>query len=228
MTPRVMMRFFGFVFMGAALAASTGCAFANVDVRPPDSVAATTPTASGPGRGREIILASPFADARPDPSRCGMQKNGYNADTADVHCTEVPGTWLADALAAELARNGYKPLRGDAVPGPSSVVVRGTVLEMFFEPVDHFWTRSVEGDTSVKLVVTSPNGLSAERTFYVKGHARGIASTEGKFQESADDATQQIARGMVQALTELLDRYPELAKPQAHGAQVAMLVGGAR
>lgn len=205
------------LLLGAASVLSTGCAFSNVEVHPPDATApARTAALAQRGRGREIIILAPFADARVR-KRCGMQKNGYNMDTADVECTEVPGRWLADALAIELTRAGYKPLRSDAVPGPTTVVVRGTVHQLFLEPKHDFFTLTVEGDMSARLVVTSASGLVAERGFYVKGTETSLASTEDTFQAAADDATHLIARSMVSSLTELLDRYPDLGAPSATG-----------
>lgn len=197
---------------------STGCAFANVDVHPPDAPPAAQLEAQGrggPGRGREVIVHAPFADARYELTRCGMQKNGYNMDTADVKCTEAPGRWVADALAVELLRAGYKPLRADAVPGPTTIVVSGTVHQLFLEPKHDFFTLTVEGDVSARLVVSTASGLLAERGFYVKGTETGIASTEAAFQASSDQATRRIARSMVAALTQLLERYPGLGAPSA-------------
>jgi hypothetical protein len=205
----------------ALLVASTGCAFTNVDVHPPEMASGPPKlrpagdVSAGPGRGREIIVLSPFADGRPEVARCGMQKNGYGSDTADVKCTEPPGRWFADELAVALTRAGFRPLRSDAVPGPTTVVVRGSVRQLFLEPVHHFWTLTVEGDFSANLVVTSPSGLHAERAFFVKGEKTAMASTAGVFQDAADSASYRIARDMVQSLTELLDRYPDLGSPTA-------------
>lgn len=192
--------------------AGTGCAFVPVDVHPPDRPTASQKAFSR-GRGRDVILVGPFADVRTD-DRCGTQKNGYGHETANVNCEVVPGRWIADALAMELERAGFRVLRGDAAKGPSSVVVQGTVTTMFLEPVDAVFTRSVEADFAAKLLVTSPSGLHAERAFYVKGLDESIASTEGVFQSAADDATHQIARRMAAALIELLDRYPDLGQPE--------------
>lgn len=211
-------KLFALSFLAAAMALSTGCAFTNVDIHPPDGASASKLAAqgrNGPGRGREVIVHAPFGDLRHDRKRCGMQKNGYNMDTADVKCSEPPGQWLADALAIELTRAGYKPLRSDAVPGPTTVIVRGAVHQLFLEPKHDFWTLTVEGDVSARLVVTSASGLHAERSFYVKGTDTGLASTEATFQASADDATHEIARSMVASLTELLERYPDLGAPTA-------------
>lgn len=201
--------------LAAVACLSAGCAFATVDVHAPTGSNMPTLVAGGPGHGREVILVAPFGDARPQRARCGMQKNGYQMDTADVRCVDEPGRWLADAFAQRLASEGYRVLRSDAVPGPSTVVVRGEVRRLFLEPTDLFFTRTVEGDFSAHLTVSSLSGLKADRTFYVKGSETDIASTEGIFQSAADDATVKIANAMTVALTELLDRFPEVGAPSA-------------
>jgi hypothetical protein len=200
-------------FLGAMLV-STGCAFTPVDVHPPEARPASPATAK-PGRNREIIVVAPFSDQRHDPERCGMQKNGYGMDTAVVNCTVEPGRWFADELAIELTRAGFRPLRSDAVPGPTTVIVRGAVRQTFLEPVPGFFTVTVEGDFSASLTVTSTSGLHAERTFFVKGTDTNMGSFESTFQAAADNASHRIARAMVVSLTELLDRYPDLGAPTA-------------
>jgi len=169
-----------------------------------------------PGRGREVIVMAPFRDAR-TLGRCGMQMNGYRMDTADVVCTETPGRWFADALASALERDGFRVLRADAVPGPSTIIVSGVVQQLFLEPHDG-WLRTVEGDFGARLVVTTVSGLHAERSFYVKGTQASLASTEGVFQSAADDATEQLAVSMSRAVVELADLYPFLGAPQATAA----------
>jgi hypothetical protein len=199
----------------AAAWLSSGCAFKNVEVYPPQHEASRTP--NGRGRGREVIVVALFDDRRSgkEAGRCGMQMNGYRMDTADVVCQEPPGRWLADALAMKLTADGYRVLDGDAQPGPSTIVVHGTVRRLFLEPHDGFFTRTVEGDFSVRLVVTSASGLRAERTFYVKGTDEHIGSFQSVFQAAANEATERIASAMTSALGELLERYPELGAPEA-------------
>ena len=64
-----------------------GCAFTNVNLAMPTG-GLEAPIAGG--NGREIIVMIPFADEREIRDRCGMQKNGYNMDTADAVCTSDP------------------------------------------------------------------------------------------------------------------------------------------
>jgi hypothetical protein len=41
------------------------------------------------------------------------------------------------------------------VPGPTTVVVTGSVEQLFLEPVDHFWHLTVESDFSSRVMVAS-------------------------------------------------------------------------
>jgi len=166
-----------------------------------------------------VVVVAPFDDARLT-QRCGMQKNGHGTDTADVRCKEAPGRWMADALARELAAAGFDVLAGDAVPGRDTLIVHGTVQQLFLEPVDGL-TRTVEADFAADLVVTSSSGLRATRRFYVKGTESDLASTESVFQAAADAATEKIAKGMARALVELTERYPTLGTPGATATATA-------
>ncbi len=162
----------------------------------------------------------PFSDARPDRSRCGTQKNGYNVETANVECSVPPAQWVADTLAQGLRSAGYHVVVTDYPGAPaasSSVVVRGEVLQFFIEPKVGFFTFTPEADISVRLVVTSPSGLRAERRFYFKSEEVSIIGTEDNFQAAANTATQQAVRDMAAAIVELLGRYPDLGAPAAAG-----------
>jgi hypothetical protein len=66
---------------------------------------------------------------------------------------------------------------------------------------------SPEADISVKLVVSTPSGLRAERVFYVKGVEDSFTAAEYNFQAAAVTATQQAVDAMVRAIASLLDRY---------------------
>ena len=203
-------------------ASSMGCAFMNVPLTMP--TAHDVPNTIPGGRGREIVVASPFADKRAIQDRCGMQKNGYNMDTADAKCLTDPSEWMAQYLAVELRAFGFSVLPPDAAHRPGAVRIDGTLLKLFVEPVIGWWTGSLETDLSVRLVATSETGLRAERTFFVKGVKKGVAvGTPDSFHESLNLAARSCAAEMVQALIELLDRYPQLGALQ-HGSRLAFLV----
>jgi uncharacterized lipoprotein YajG len=193
-----------------------GCAFVDITVTPPHAETLVQPSTLG--RGREVVLQMPFADQRPFPSRCGMQKNGYNMDTATVNCTVPPPLWLSQALAQGLVSAGFRVRTSPIAQQASSVRVDGAVLQFFAEPDVGAFTFSPEADISVKLLLTSPSGLRAERMFYFKGTETSLFSTEGNFQKAVDSSTRQAVTGMVSAIASLLDRYPQLGAPDATSA----------
>jgi Uncharacterized lipoprotein len=201
---------------------TTGCAFIPVTVEPPAASESIRP--SSIGRGREIVLAMPLEDARMDRSRCGTQKDAYNLETADVVCKLPPAYWLAQALSQGLQASGYVVTTAPS-DAPSSVRVSGQVLQFFVEPKVGFFTFSPEADISVRLTMSTPSGLLAERTFYFKADQAAIVGLEANFQSASAAATQQAVRGMVLAITSLLDRHPELGPPR--GAPVAVAALGA-
>lgn len=184
----------------------------DLDVVPPSM---SPVMVSNMGRGREIILDMPFMDQRPHPERCGMQKNGYNMDTADVHCVMPPRQWMAEALAQGLIRAGFRVQRPSQNMNPSALIIQGTVLQFFVEPTMGGFTVEPEADISVRLVARSASGLHAERVFYVKGIETSVLATEENFQQATTTATRDITYEMVHAIATLMDRYPQVGTPVA-------------
>jgi uncharacterized lipoprotein YajG len=199
-----------------------GCAFVDLNVAPPD--ASSLIQQSNLGRGREIVVEMPFADQRQIPSRCGMQKNGYNMETAEVNCTVPPPVWLSTALKQGLTSAGFRVRERHEPQAASAVHINGAVLQFFVEPDVGFATFTPEADISVKLLVTSASGLRAERVFYVKGTEESLVGTEDNFQKAANSGTREAVQSMVSAIATLLDRYPQLGAPTtAPAAKVSML-----
>ena len=208
-----------------ALLGSNGCAFLDLRVHPPEPH--ELPALPPMGRGREVLVDIPFVDGRPDRSRCGMQKNGYNMDTASVICEVPPEQWLSHALAQGLQRAGYRVLAPGATPGPTTIRVTGMVQQFFVEPHVGFFLFTPEADIGVRLMVTSGTGLHAERAFYFKAREPALFGTESKFQAAARAATDDAVAGMVQSITQLVDRYPDVGAPSAVVASpVAMASSG--
>jgi hypothetical protein len=208
-----------FVLAGLpALALLSGCAFSDITIEPPRAAPAAGRTL---GRGREIALVTAFEDRRPQPDRCGMQKNGYNMDTADVNCTLPPPKWLADALARGLQDAGFV-VTASPSPSPTAARVEGDVLQFFVEPKLGFFTFTPEADISVRLKVSTPSGLRAERVFYFKSEEVSFVGLEYNFQAAAELSTTQAVTTMVQAIAGLLDRYPGAAQPTTTAAPLAL------
>ena len=193
--------------LGGALIALGGCAFTNVPLDMPVSGLATPIRG---GNGRKVVVVKPFADQRQQPKRCGMQKNGYNQDTADAVCRIAPEEWIAGLLADELRATGFTVLpSADGAPG-DVVTIEGTLLQLFVEPIAGMFSVSCEADLQVRLLVTSKSGLRATRTFFAKGLWKGFSGVTGPFQISLKRATDEMLEEMVTAVVELLDHYPQL------------------
>src|ERR1043166_2642457 len=116
------------------------CAFTDVPLRLPPTVG----TGLTGGDGRVVVVVVPFADARPDPGRCGMQKNGAGAETAKALCSEDPARWFATFLANELRAAGFTVVQDS--DRPSAVRVEGTLVQLFTEPLVRLSTGDVETD----------------------------------------------------------------------------------
>lgn len=184
----------------------TGCAFNDVVVNPPSGISANL---SG-GERRVIVVYIPFADDRQNRNRCGMQKNGYNMDTASAICSSDPAIWLANLLKEELKTAGFTVKTDEANNKTSALKIRGSLLKLFVEPVIGFTTVTLETDIHIKLLATSDNGLIAERSFFVKGSQSGLAATASNFQASVDNAVKKVIKDIVSDILTLMNRYPEL------------------
>lgn len=187
---------------------SSACAFTDIPLTLP-----TRGLANGipGGNDRQVVVVRPFADRRDIRERCGMQKNGYNMDTADAICQSDPNIWIANLLADELRSSGFTVLEPDASHRPGALQIEGSLIKIFVEPVIGAWTGSLEADLSVTLRASTDTGLEAERTFFVKGWKGGmLASTRQPYHTALDRATQALLEEMVRAVVELMDRYPQL------------------
>jgi hypothetical protein len=187
--------------------AVTGCALVDVNVKPPDSgLKAPIPG----GNQRQVIVTLPFTDARDIKDRCGVQKGGYGNETAKALCQGDPAQWLADFLAKELQKSGFTVLRSPEGAKDSALKVDGVLMKIYVEPVVGFWSTTVESDFAVKLVATSKTGLEAERKFFAKGEITNVIWPQGIFNDSVEDGVRSLLTNMVNAILELMSRYPEL------------------
>lgn len=197
------------------IAAGSGCAFTSVSITPPPP---STSSAARGGNGREIVIQTPFADARPNAARCGMKKNGYNMDTADVKCSADPNAYLAELLANELKRAGFTVAYRQTTSA-DPLQIEGKLLQFFIEPMPG-WIGVLEADIHVRLSATSASGLVAERDFYVKSQEKAYWGLEFEFQKATDESTQQIVSKMAAAIVSIADRFPELGEVGPRTTQV--------
>jgi hypothetical protein len=196
------------------VAVGSGCAFSNINLQLP-----TAPTGRWTqiGKGRTVAVVVPFTESRSIRDRCGMQKNGYNMDTADATCDQTPTDWLAQRLLSELNAAGFQATRAAETADTSqesttvgSARVEGALLKLFVEPVIGFWSGSLEADLHASLRVTRPDGLDAEREFFSKGVLAGqMVSVTPAFESALRSATSTMMDEMVLGIAQLLDDHPQ-------------------
>jgi hypothetical protein len=208
--------------LASAVLVLSGCAYSEVHIKPPES-GLEKPIAGG--NQRQIIVTVPFQDGREIKDRCGVQKGGFGNETVPAVCEQNPAEWLATFLARELTASGFTVLPSEDGARDTALKIDGVLLKIFVEPVVGFWYTDVESDLNVKLVATSKTGLRAERTFFVKGVLGTIAWPQGIFNDSLRRGTRELLSKMVEAILELMKRYPELGFE--HRA-APMLIGSAR
>jgi hypothetical protein len=67
----------------------------------------------------------------------------------------------------------------------------------------------LETDLSVRIRVTRPDGVEAERQYFVKGIDQGLASLAGSYTASLRKATDTLMKRIVADVINLLNRFPE-------------------
>jgi hypothetical protein len=147
--------------------ALAGCAFVDVQLEPVTAI----DSLPNVGAGREVLV-SPFVDSRP-ARRCGMKKNGFNTDTANVLCPEsnmgfAVGRIFRDYLHAA----GFAVVTMEQRRSADPLFIHGRVDQLFVEPVLAFFTSTVETDFGVYVLAQTQSGMTAERYFYVKARTR--------------------------------------------------------
>ena len=196
------------------VALGSGCAFTNVNMQLPTEPAGDR---KGIGMDRAVSVVVPFTDGRSITHRCGMQKNGYNMDTANATCDQSPTEWFARRLLSELDVAGFRAIAAIDTENTSNdstttdpARVEGSLLKLFVEPVIGAWTASLEADLHVRLRVTRPDGLEAEREFFSKGVKPGqMASVTPAFESALRRATTTMMDEMVVGIAQLLDDHPQ-------------------
>ena len=183
-----------------------GCALTNVTVESPRQM--NIGTDARRGMGRAIVLVTPFRDRRPDTQRCGMKKNGYNMDMANVNCDHGPGAELAQHLATELAAAGFRVFSSQQQAGPTAMILWGDLEQVFVECDNRVFYGAIETDIALNLKVKFPNGTWYERRLYVKGEEDTFLALGGDFQRSYESGVRNILTTAVGAVLNLADHLP--------------------
>ena len=193
----------------AMFALGTGCPWQNATVSVPAAgkVASDYRVWGAPA----VLLTTPFVDARPDRSRCGVRKAG-SSESASVTCSAPPAQWLAELVAQQLRAAGFLVFENEAPPGGPVIRIEGFLSQLFIEPDVQAWPgggRYVpEADIAVTLVARGRQ-FEAERRFYFKGlgdwNGGGL---ESNFQFALDNSVRDTLNGLVSAITEVVTLAP--------------------
>jgi len=187
-----------FVFGGL----TAGCAFGDLTIQVPNP----TDTTGYSGGNDRVVIIPPFVDKRPR-SRIGMKKNGYGMDTANVLANQDISGWLGARLGNELKAAGFRV--NPSGENPTAAKIQGFTHQVFIEPVMQWTTVDIEADISVLIRVTRPDGLEAERRYYVKGLGQALAAFDDTYAPSLGKASHDLMKRIVPDIINLLNRYPE-------------------
>lgn len=179
-----------------------GCAFGDLTIQMPQP--GTTTGYSG-GNERALIVPA-FVDKRPE-QRIGMKKNNYGMDTANVFPNQNADEWLGSRLGNELRSAGFRVNpQGD---NPNATKIQGFTHQLFIEPVVQWTTVDLESDISVLIRVSRPDGLEAERRYFVKGLEQALFGLEDTYAASLRKASDDLMKRVVADIINLLNRFPE-------------------
>lgn len=145
------------VVLPALALLTSGCALMNQHVELHDLAPVRAPNTAP----RRAVLVDLF-DARPDPSRVGVVKNGWGLETAMVFSDDDVAAALTDSLAAALHAGGWTVQRAQAnaaVPAPKGDdwVILGWVRSVMSEPLVGMWAIDLLAEAELTLEVHTLN-----------------------------------------------------------------------
>lgn len=166
----------------------------------------------------------PAVDTRSDAARCGIKRNAYGVETANVYCAPPPREWLGQLVAVGLRQAGFRVVTTKTKRGPDPLFVHLDLEHMFVDQVPGMWTVALVADVHVIVKVATLSGLSAERSFFVKGENDVAAVLDSGIQEAVDTAAQRLVDEIVRAITGLADRYPGVGAVEVAATKSGALV----
>ena len=183
-------------------------------------------SAANGGGGREVILF-PAVDERQEPARCGVKRNTYGMETADVLCTPEPSQWLSELILRGLDRARFKVVTTLTAKSPDPLRIHLRLEHLFIDQIPGFWMVTLNTDVHVVVAADSAAGLAAERAFFVQSRSEVMGVLDSGLQASMDQATQQLADHIIDAVLALSKRYPSqgvapVAEAKDFGAALAV------
>ena len=188
------------LILGAEIA---GCAYSDITVPMPP--VAGTSLYSG-GADRPVVVPA-FVDKRPDQRRIGMRTSSRKEYIGNVLPAMNVNEWLGARLGHELKSAGFQLVaEGDNAKASR---IQGFTRKLFIEPVVGWFSGDVETDLSILIHVSRPDGLEAERRYFVKGHASTFIATEYSYVSSLRQARDTLMKRVVADIINLLNRFQE-------------------
>ena len=159
------------------------------------------------GGNERVLIVPPLVDKRAE-QRIGMRKSHTDKDVGSVFADQNVNEWLRSRLSNELNSAGFRlNPQGD---DPNATTVQGFIYELFMEWVTHWSTVDLESDISVLIHVSRPDGLEAERLYFVKGVKQAYPFvTQAAYAASLRKSSDDLMRRVVADIIDLLNRYPE-------------------
>jgi len=199
----------------AGLALTSGaCAFTDGHVK-----LDPLPTASAAhgGGGRELVVF-PAVDTRTEQARCGVKRNTYGSETANVLCTPEPSQWLSELVLRGLDRAKFKIVTTQTAHSPDPLRIRLRLDHLFIDQIPGMLTVTLHADVHVIVSAENSAGLVAERSFLVQTDSQVAGVLDSGLQDAMDQATQRLADRVVDAVLALSKRYPSAEAAAAAAA----------
>lgn len=219
--PAKLARLLSLVGWGVALG---GCAFTDGHVKL-DPI--PTASAAHGGAAREVVVFPP-TDTRSEQARCGVKRNTYGSETADVLCTPEPSQWLGELVLRGLDRAKFKVVTTQTAHSADPLRIRLRLAHLFIDQIPGMMTVTLHTDINVVVSVDSNAGLVAERSFLVQTDTNVLGVVDKGLQAAMDEATARLADRIVDAVLVLSKRYPSTdaaaAAAAASGPTIAVAV----
>lgn len=196
------------VVLPALALLASGCALMNQHVELHDLAAAPLPRTVS----RDVLLRDLY-DARSDPTRVGVVKNGWGMETAMVFSDDDVPAVLSDALAAALHSVGWTVRRAaptEVVPPPQGEawVVSGWVRSVMSEPIVGMWAIDLVAEAEVTLEVRTAARVYRRTVRGFEKLPDNFVCLTGCAESGLKAAMAKAVRDAALALIELSERVP--------------------
>lgn len=196
------------VVLPALALLTSGCALMNQHVE----LHGLTPVQAPNTAPRRAVLVDLY-DARADPSRVGVVKNGWGLETAIVFSDDDVAAVLSESLAAALTAGGWTVTHAPAgapVPTPKGDdwVVSGWVRSVMSEPSVGLWAIDLLAEAELTLEVHTVNRVYRRTVRGFELVPNNLVCLTGCAEDGLKAAMEAAVRDAAAALVELSVRVP--------------------